>query len=125
MNKKKSKVNKRKKINVSNKNNNKLMGIKEFDKTNILISLLVVIFIVWGLLLLVRYRNYYYINKKINEIDTINDGIKLLNDGYTEIEDIVKKIDKLNDDNDNLNKNIDSITKEIEDLDNKISKYSK
>lgn len=104
---------------------NVLIGIREFDKENILIILLIVIFCVWGILLLVRYNGYININKKINKLNNLESEIELLNNGYINIEDKVKKIDEITNKNNELNKNIDNLTKDIEELDNKISKYSK
>ena len=127
MGKKVSNVKKKKKNTSKKKNSNKnvLIGIKEFDKENILLILLVIIFCVWGMLMLIRYNGYININKKINKIDNLENEIKLLNDGYIEIENKVKKIDDILNKNDELNNNIDALTKEIEELDNKISKYGK
>ena len=119
-------VSKKKSASKKKKNNkNVLIGIREFDKENILIILLVVIFCVWGILLLVRYNGYININKKIDKFDNLQSKIELLNNGYIEIENKIKKIDDITNKNNELNKNIDNLTKDIEELDNKISKYSK
>ena len=120
-----SNVKKKNTFKRKNCNKNVLIGIKEFDKENILIILLVIIFLVWGMLLLIRYNGYININKKINKIDNLESEIDLLNDGYIEIENRVKKIDDISNKNNEFNKNIDALTKEIEELDNKISKYNK
>ena len=122
MGKKVNNVNKKKSVSL-NKNN--LIGIKEFDKENILLILLVIIFCVWGMLLLVRYNGYININKKIDKLDNLENEIKFLNNGYTDIENKVKKINNITNKNNELNKDIDNITKDIEELDNKISKYKK
>ena len=122
MGKKDNNVNKKKSVSL-NKNN--LIGIKEFDKENILLILLVIIFCVWGMLLLVRYNGYININKKIDKLDNLESEIKFLNNGYTDIENKVKKINNITNKNNELNKDIDDITKDIEELDNKISKYKK
>lgn len=122
MSKKVNNVNKKKSVSL-NKNN--LIGIKEFDKENILLILLVIIFCVWGMLLLVRYNGYININKKIDKLDNLESEIKFLNNGYTDIENKVKKINNITNKNNELNKDIDDITKDIEELDNKISKYKK
>ena len=127
MGKKVSNVKKKKKNTSKKKNSNKnvLIGIKEFDKENILLILLVIIFCVWGMLLLVRYNEYININKKIDKLDNLESEIKFLNNGYTDIENKVKKINDITNKNNELNKDIDNITKDIEELDNKISKYKK
>lgn len=122
MGKKVNNVNKKKSISLNKSN---LIGIKEFDKENILLILLVIIFCVWGMLLLVRYNGYINTNKKIDKIDALQKEIKLLNNGYVDIENRVKKIDDITNKNNELNKNIDNVTTEIEELDNKISKYKK
>ena len=108
-----------------NSNKNVLIGIREFDKENILIILLAIIFCVWGMLLLVRYNGYININKKIDKLDNLENEIKFLNNGYTDIENKVKKINNITNKNNELNKDIDNITKDIEELDNKISKFKK
>lgn len=122
MSKKVNNVNKKKNVSLNKSN---LIGIKEFDKENILLILLVIIFCVWGMLLLVRYNVYININKKIDKLDNLESEIKFLNNGYTDIENKVKKINDITNKNNELNKDIDNITKDIEELDNKISKYKK
>ena len=122
MGKKVNNVNKKKSVSLNKSN---LIGIKEFDKENILLILLVIIFCVWGMLLLVRYNGYININKKIDKLDNLENEIKFLNNGYTDIENKVKKINNITNKNNELNKDIDDITKDIEELDNNISKYKK
>ena len=116
-----------KKINKVKKKNNKnvLMGIKNFNGEKMLIILLLVIFCVWGILLLIRYFDYNSINKKIDKIEELENNIKLLNDGYVNIENVVKKIDDIAKENNKLNIDINNITNDIEELDSKISKYNK
>jgi len=67
MGKRINKINKNKNSKKNNKKkDNKLIGIKEYNKENILIILLLIIFCVWGLLLLIRYFDYKNINNTLN-----------------------------------------------------------
>ncbi len=109
----------------NSKKNDKLIGIKEYNKENILIILLLVIFLVWGMILIIRYFDYKDINGKIDSIDELEGNIKLLNDGYVDIENGVKKIGDITDKNNKLDTDINDITNDIDELNSKISKYSK
>jgi len=117
--------NKKGKIGTVKKNNSKLIGIKKYDKENILIILLLVIFLVWGMVLVIRYFDYKDISGKIDKIDELESNIKLLNDGYIDIENDVKKINDIKYNNNKLNIDFNNITNDIEKLNSKISKYSK
>ena len=116
------------KKNVNNKRNSKSkknVNKKKEYRFNIIMILLIVIFMVWGVLLLNRYNGYRNIKSKIDDLNMLENMIGFLNDNYDKIEDKVKKIDEFKDKNDLINGDIDKIKKEIEDLDYKLSKYSK
>ena len=126
MGKRINKINKNKNSKKNNKKkDNKLIGIKEYNKENILIILLLIIFCVWGLLLLIRYFDYKNINRKIDKIEKLDSSIELLNDGYVDIENGVKKINDIKDKNNKLEQDVKNITSDIEELNIKISKYNK